>query len=56
MKNDRNALIDVKMNWNSDVTIFKKGMLATFIPVVMSIPDPRVSLNVSKSPLFIKLI
>jgi hypothetical protein len=24
-KNDRNALIDVKMNQNSDVNIFRKG-------------------------------
>ena len=25
LKNDRNALIDVKMNKNSDVKIFKRG-------------------------------
>ena len=30
MKNDRNALFDVKMNKNSDVKILNKG--ATFIP------------------------
>ena len=30
MKNDRNALFDVKMSWNSDVKIFRRG--ATFIP------------------------
>ena len=39
-KNNCNALIDVKMNWNSDVKIFKRG--ATFIPGATSIPDSRV--------------
>ena len=40
MKNDRNALIDVKMNLNSDMNIFKRG--ATLIPRATSIPDSRV--------------
>ena len=30
MKNDRNALIDVKMNQNSDVTIFKGNIKLGF--------------------------
>ena len=37
LKNDRNALIDVKMNQNSDVKIFRRG--ATFIQEATSIPD-----------------
>ena len=42
MKNDHNALIDVKMNYNYDVHIFKRGRRATFIPGPTSIPDSRV--------------
>ena len=40
LKNDRNALIDVKMNINYDVKIFRRG--AMFIQGAMSIPDSRV--------------
>ena len=40
--NDRNALIDVKMNENSDVNIFKEWGLCAFIPGATSIPESRV--------------
>ena len=40
MKNDSNALIDVKMNENFDVKFFKRG--GTFIPGTTSIPDSNV--------------
>ena len=43
MKNDSNALIDVKMNENSDVKIFSRR--ATFIQRATSIPDSRVHLG-----------
>ena len=37
MGNDRNALIDVKVNQNYDVEIYRRG--ATFIQGTRSIPD-----------------
>ena len=40
LKNDRNALIDLNMNQNFDVKIFRRG--ATLIQGAMSIPDSRV--------------
>ena len=41
MKNDRNTLLDVKMNKNSDVKIFRKG--ATFIS------ESRVRINFDRT-------
>ena len=40
LKNDRNALIDLNMNQNFDVKIFRRG--ATLIQGATSIPDSRV--------------
>ena len=46
LKNDHNALIDVKMNQNSGMKIFKRG--ATFIPGGTSIPESRVRMLLVK--------
>ena len=46
LKNDRNAMIDVKMNYNYDVKNFKMG--ATFIPGGTSIPESRVRMLLLK--------
>ena len=48
MKNDRNALIDEKMNQNSDVQIFRRGPT--------SIPDSRVPYARHYNPRFVSFL